>query len=601
MNIDKIFGGLFLISILLMNAACSAGAASDGTATVENTADFVVTSTEDSGAGSLREAVELAESGSTITFDPSVFDPSSPAAISLSDSIFLGKGNITLDASNAGVILDGSMGVETGIFIQSSGNIVYGFKFIHFQVGLMIDGDGDQERARNNQIGGDRSVGNGPQGQGNCFVANDYGISIQRGAGDSTVIGNFIGLEADGKTNGNEIDGVIIQADANHNTIGPDNIIANNGRAGINVFGGSRDNTITRTLVYNNQSGNVIFSNGGNYETEIAVEEIRSIDSEQGYISGEIFTNSENEYVEIYSGDSTGPRYFEGVANQLNSIDNGRYDFNFLKGSSFQGEYLYITAYDREGNSSPFSEPIPAVDIENAADSAFIDISSVLSQPEVVWEETFDDLDEIGQWMIDQDRFVENSLLVLSPTDTDWHLSKVNEAVACYAAESGKFSQAVHITFSFAGARRFQVEVFYKNSGTYEDFKDGGDVTAEFNVMFNSHDLDCGDLPCLGGQAADYVPALIPMQGATTIEPDTRYEMLIAIDNDAQELFAAVWEPGKFDHADFVRLQNDEKLLELTSTAKPWGFGIFQWGGENTLYIDNIQFIAFDGFTLPEN
>ncbi len=601
MNTGKFFRGLFLVNVLLMNAACSARAANDEIGTAEITADFVVTSTENSGAGTLREAVELAESGSTIIFDPTIFDPSLPAAISLSDSIFLGKGNITLDASNAGVILDGSAGVEAGIFIQSSGNIVYGFKFVHFQVGVMIDGDGDQGKARNNQIGGDPSVGNGPQGQGNCFAVNDYGISIQRGAGENRIIGNFIGLEPDGTANGNMMDGVIIQADANHNTIGPNNIIANNGQAGINILGGSKDNTIMQTVVYNNQAGNVIFNNDGNYATEIIVERVGSIYSDQGYLSGEIFTNSETEHVEIYTGDSTGPRYFEGEANQLQPIDNGRYYFNFLQGSSFQGEYLYITACDRGGNSSPFSEPIPAVDIENDADSAFINISGVLSQPEVVWEETFDDLDEIGQWMFDQDRFVENGALVLSPADTDWHFSNVNEAVAGYAAESGKPSQAVHITFSFTGTRRIQIEVFYKNSDTYEEFKDGGDVTAEFNILFNSQDLDCGELPCLGGQAADYVPPLIPMQGATTIEPDTRYEMLIAIDNNAQELFAAVWEPGKFDHADFVRLQNDEKLLELTSIAKPWGFGIFQWGGENTLYIDNVQFIAFDGFTLPEN
>ena len=46
-----------------------------------------VTSTADSGSGTLRQALLDAESGDTITFDPSVFPPNAPATIYLTSSL----------------------------------------------------------------------------------------------------------------------------------------------------------------------------------------------------------------------------------------------------------------------------------------------------------------------------------------------------------------------------------------------------------------------------------------------------------------------------------------------------------------------------------
>ncbi len=70
---------------------------------------LVVTSTADSGPGTLRQALLDAQSGDTITFDPAVFPPTSPMIITLTSSLpELSQGNLTIDASNAGVILDGS-------------------------------------------------------------------------------------------------------------------------------------------------------------------------------------------------------------------------------------------------------------------------------------------------------------------------------------------------------------------------------------------------------------------------------------------------------------------------------------------------------------
>lgn len=70
---------------------------------------IVVTSTTDSGPGTLRQALLDAQSGDTITFDATVFPPTSPMTITLTSGLpELTQGNLTIDASNAGVILDGS-------------------------------------------------------------------------------------------------------------------------------------------------------------------------------------------------------------------------------------------------------------------------------------------------------------------------------------------------------------------------------------------------------------------------------------------------------------------------------------------------------------
>ncbi len=70
---------------------------------------IIVTSTEDSGPGSFREALMNARAGTTIRFDPDVFPLNDPQTIYLVEELpVIDRGNIVIDASNAGVILDGS-------------------------------------------------------------------------------------------------------------------------------------------------------------------------------------------------------------------------------------------------------------------------------------------------------------------------------------------------------------------------------------------------------------------------------------------------------------------------------------------------------------
>ena len=116
---------------------------------------------------------------------------------------WLTRGNITLDASNAGVILDGSAVLgewDPGIGIASDGNIVRGLQIYHFPGAGIVMGGND------NVIGGTRLLGSGPTGQGNVLSANGKsGVQLngfrwvhRRCEQNNRITGNIIGLDARG-------------------------------------------------------------------------------------------------------------------------------------------------------------------------------------------------------------------------------------------------------------------------------------------------------------------------------------------------------------------------------------------------------------------
>ena len=177
---------LLIAFFLLLSQAPYRGASNETSTIQDNT--IVVTSTADAGPGSLRQALLDAQTGDTITFDPGVFPPNSPATIAVSSGPLpaLVEGAVTIDGSNAGVILNGSnlAGVhDRGLEIRSDGNKVLGLQIVNFPFdGVLIGAPGNGRD--NNTIGGDRSIGDGPLGQGNLISGNGgYGIQV---CGDST-------------------------------------------------------------------------------------------------------------------------------------------------------------------------------------------------------------------------------------------------------------------------------------------------------------------------------------------------------------------------------------------------------------------------------
>ena len=101
---------------------------------------IVVTSPADSGPGTLRQAMEEAQSGDTITFDPVVFPPDAPVTIFIASELpHIRQGNLTIDASNAGVILDGRDAAGDWLaglqIVESDANIIQGLQISNFSVG----------------------------------------------------------------------------------------------------------------------------------------------------------------------------------------------------------------------------------------------------------------------------------------------------------------------------------------------------------------------------------------------------------------------------------------------------------------------------------
>jgi hypothetical protein len=118
---------------------------------------IVVDDTADSGIGTLRKALLDAQPYDTITFDPAVFAPNAPKTIAIASELpLISHGHATVDASNAGVILDGSQlptdSWIAGLQMVSDGNIIRGMQVINFTgTGIAVS------EGHDNVIGGDRN------------------------------------------------------------------------------------------------------------------------------------------------------------------------------------------------------------------------------------------------------------------------------------------------------------------------------------------------------------------------------------------------------------------------------------------------------------
>ncbi|MGD2145496.1 MAG: right-handed parallel beta-helix repeat-containing protein [Anaerolineae bacterium] len=339
-----------LACLLLASLSLTAAVAS----ALASPADIItVNSTADDGLGTLRQALSDAQNGDTITFDPAVFPPSAPVTIYLTTPLpGIGQGNLTVDASNAGVILDGSNipeGWDSGLEAVSDGNVIRGFQVSNFTgVGIVLSGV-----ARYNTIGGDRSIGSGPFGQGNLVDGNDMGIGLwgapAGAASHNTVTGNLIGTDGSGETDlGNQGCGIYVAEGASHNAIGPGNIVAYNGGPGICVHHqNSLHNTITRNSIHGNDGIPIDLGDGGN--TELGAPLIFDFDVMDGTVAGAACADCE---VEVFSDSSDQGETYEGRAKA-----DGAGAFILAKGAPFAGPHLTATATDPAGNTSEYSAP----------------------------------------------------------------------------------------------------------------------------------------------------------------------------------------------------------------------------------------------------
>ena len=150
-------------------------------------ATIVVTSTADSGPGSLRQALFDASSEDEILFDTTIFTPGTPGVIYLTSPLpSLTQGNIIIDAVNVGVVLDGSNIDDdvNGLNIVSDRNWIMGLEIRGFYNGINIGSGGS-----NNLIGG---LFTGAEGENTIYNNKNNGISIGNNAISNALLSNII-------------------------------------------------------------------------------------------------------------------------------------------------------------------------------------------------------------------------------------------------------------------------------------------------------------------------------------------------------------------------------------------------------------------------
>jgi len=315
---------------------------------------LTVTSAEDSGSGTLRQALLDSQTGDIITFDPGVFNPKSPVAIELKSGLPpISQGYLTVDASNAGVILDGSQvgGDWTpGIEIDSEHNIFRGLQVVHFTgAGISLT-----PSARFNVIGGDRLVGLGSNGQGNMIGDNSDGVAIK--GSDNVITGNLIGTDITGsEQTGNRGVGIFLEENASRNIIGPNNIIAYNGTrdigGGIEIRSiNAKANTITANSIHDNTAPGIYYNISGGFPVEFpTIPDIYNFDLVSGTVGGITCPDC---VVEIFSTSTTDGEIYEGA---ITADQNGNFSLGI--GKSFSGPFLTATSRSSESNTSVFSAP----------------------------------------------------------------------------------------------------------------------------------------------------------------------------------------------------------------------------------------------------
>ncbi|MDJ0739527.1 MAG: DUF4347 domain-containing protein, partial [Gammaproteobacteria bacterium] len=266
-------------------------------------ATYSVTNTNDSGAGSLRQAILDANANTgTDTIDFNI-SGTGVHTINLTSPLPTINETITIDGSSddsyaangsqPAVVLDGSSagaGANGLVFdAGSDGSTLRGLAVVNFDgVGVLLTNSGGHTVA-GNYIGTDGSsdLGNGSWGleitnsannvvggttsaDRNVISGNGVGGITFWGAGstNNTVIGNYIGTDANGNAGiGNTADGIAFGNGASSNTIGGSadgerNVIAGNGNDGIELnHSGTNNNSIIGNYIGTSADGSADLGN----------------------------------------------------------------------------------------------------------------------------------------------------------------------------------------------------------------------------------------------------------------------------------------------------------------------------------------------------
>jgi hypothetical protein len=228
----------------VVTAAAPAAAASAATARghdgfrPDTTQSETVSTPSDSGAGSLRAAIDAANSA---------------AAGTATDITFAVNGTITLasalPAITSKVIIDGT---------SAPTHVAGGAPVVE------INCDG--------HAGLRFSAGSADSELLGVAVDDASGNGVTLGADAITLNGDYVGLDLAGAADGNHGDGVFVSPDSSEDMIGLNssgdsgvvaNVISGNTGSGL-VLSGARDNTVVANRIGTNRAGSVAIANGGN-------------------------------------------------------------------------------------------------------------------------------------------------------------------------------------------------------------------------------------------------------------------------------------------------------------------------------------------------
>lgn len=266
-------------------------------------AAFTVTNTNDSGAGSLRQAITDANALpglDTITFNISGAGPHTISVASalpaITDSVVIDGWSEPDFSSTPVIVLDGNDVSADGLRLSSTadGSTIRGLVIRDFNGdGIEIAAGSDNNTIVGNDIGhltnsgtdagsgeanafnglhilgANNTIGGTTAGWGNVLSGNnDGGITITGAAATGNVVqGNLIGTNAAGTAViANGVDGILIDDDAANNTIGGTttaarNVISGNTDDGIELDGGATGNLIRGNFIGTDITGTVDLGN----------------------------------------------------------------------------------------------------------------------------------------------------------------------------------------------------------------------------------------------------------------------------------------------------------------------------------------------------
>lgn len=479
---------------------------------------ITVTSVEDSGTGTLRQALLDARAGDTIIFDPAVFPTEVPVAINLYSQLpILDQGYLTLDASNAGVVLNGShIGGEwiAGIDVWSDHNVIKGLGVLNFSgPGIIL-----QVNANFNTVGGDRGVGLGQVGEGNFFGANSDGIAIW--GSDNVITGNLIGIiaaDAEDWEVGNKASGVFISDNASRNTIGPNNIIAFNGSVGgcgIDYLSlDAKNNNITANIIYGNEPdtpGICYNINPGGQFVYSTPPAILYFELDSGSVAGQTCPYC---LVEIFSTDTQDGKIYEGAV-RADIYGN----FTFRKGTPLAGPFLTATSRSAGENTSEISLPTAArTDIQIALDAAWVSAplfqtsfnswdfgdsnpNAMLENGKLIITSVNDEHTSVDMSKLQSDRFVAEFEFILSEASSQGHC-----VFETSNSDNGELSRGISVGF------------FTNSQTTLAHHVPPEDTVAIAMALYDDAKINKVTLIILGEQIAAFLNGQIAY---ATINPD---------------------------------------------------------------------------------